>query len=152
MEEKEIKKLIEEFFEKAGFEKQNVLIKISEKEILVDLKAEDPYILIGKQGQSLLDLQFLLKSLVSKKTGKNDFSLMLDINDYHKKKIDYLKKMANTIADEVSLLGREKELNPMPAFERRIVHLVISQREDVISESVGKEPKRRVVIKPKTSK
>ena len=65
------------------------------------------------------------------------------------KKTEYLKEMAREAADDVSLTRKEKELPPMPPYERRIIHTEISQRTDVLSESAGQEPERRIVIKPR---
>jgi spoIIIJ-associated protein len=79
---------------------------------------------------------------------KADFYIDIDISGYKKKKIEYLKELARSIADEVSLTKKEIILDPMPSFERRIIHLELASRPDVTTESIGKEPKRRVVIKP----
>ncbi len=57
--------------------------------------------------------------------------------------------MANSAADEVALIKKEKWLPIMPAYERRIIHLELSLREDVVTESIGEEPERRVVVKPR---
>ncbi|MCD6402414.1 hypothetical protein J7L36_00985, partial [bacterium] len=72
----------------------------------------------------------------------------LDINKYKKKKTEYLKELANSVADQVALTKKEKVLPPMQAFERRIIHLELADRSDVTTESIGKEPERRVVVKP----
>jgi len=56
--------------------------------------------------------------------------------------------LAKEIADEVALTKKEKILPPMPAYERRIIHLELAQRPDVTTQSIGQEPERRVVIKP----
>jgi len=59
-----------------------------------------------------------------------------------------LKELAKSVADEVALTKKERILEPMSAYERRIIHLELASRPDVTTESIGKEPKRRVVIKP----
>ena len=59
-----------------------------------------------------------------------------------------MKDLAKELADEVALTKKEKVLSPMPSYERRIIHLEISKREDVKTESIGEEPERRIVIKP----
>jgi spoIIIJ-associated protein len=87
--------------------------------------------------------------LALKKKITEEFYIDLDVNDYKKKKIEYLKEMAKSGADEVSLTKIEKQLAPMPAYERRIVHLELLNRNDVIGESIGEDPSRRIVIKPK---
>jgi len=77
------------------------------------------------------------------------FYLSLDINDYKKNKEEYLRDLARTTADEVALFKREKELPPMAAAERRVIHTSLSSRDDVTSESVGEGLDRRVVIRTK---
>ncbi len=113
----------------------------------INLKTENPQILIGEGGQTLADLQHLLK-VILKRQIKEPFYIDLDINNYKKKKIEYLKELARNIADEVALTKKEKILAPMPAYERRIIHLELTGRSDVATESIGKEPERRIVIRP----
>ncbi|PIR71473.1 MAG: hypothetical protein COU43_02475 [Candidatus Nealsonbacteria bacterium CG10_big_fil_rev_8_21_14_0_10_37_25] len=76
------------------------------------------------------------------------FFIDLDINGYKKKKLDYLKELARSLADEVALTKKEKNLPPMAAYERRIIHLELAGRSDVTTESIGEEPERRVVVRP----
>ena len=79
----------------------------------------------------------------------NIFHLNLDINDYKKKKIDFLKKTAKELADEVMVSKVEKSMLPMSSYERRIVHSELSKRQDVKTESRGEGVNRYVVILPK---
>ncbi len=106
---------------------------------------EEPQILIGQQGQTLFELSRLLKIVLNKKLQK-DFYLNLDINEYKKKKIEYLKELAITTANEVALTKEKKILPPMPAYERRIIHAELSGRQDVATESQGEGVERCVVI------
>ena len=145
---KKVKKIVEEFFEKMTFEVELEMGQMEENSLPMDLKAEDPQILIGEQGKTLIELQRILSRIIRKKLGEQIF-IDLDVNQYKKKKIEYLKEMAQSMADQVSLQKEEKVLSPMSPFERRIIHLTLSEREDVETESTGEEPERRVVIKPK---
>ncbi|MCD5396452.1 MAG: KH domain-containing protein [Candidatus Pacebacteria bacterium] len=143
----QIKKIAEKFFEKIG-EKNEILIEAKEENLyLVSLKTEDPQILIGKRGETLFLIQHLLSKVIKQKL-QEKVLIDLDINDYKKKKINFLRELAVLVADEVALHKKEKELEPMPAYERRIIHLTLSGRKDVATESRGQEPRRRVVIKP----
>ncbi len=144
---KEIKKIIEEFFKKTSFEIETEVLFPEDKTISVKVKAEEPQILIGQNGQTLAEIQHLLKAILSRKISEQ-FYIDLDINDYKKKKIDYLKETARSLADEVALDRKEKILAPMPAYERRIIHLELADRKDITTESIGEEPERRVVIRP----
>ncbi|MDO8264759.1 MAG: R3H domain-containing nucleic acid-binding protein [Candidatus Parcubacteria bacterium] len=147
---KKIRETVQEFFSKMSFD---VTVKVEKPEDLtvpVSLETEDPQILIGENGQTLLEIQRLLKGILRKRI-TDPFFLNIDINDYKKKKTEYLKEMANTIADEVSLLKQDKELPPMPAHERRVVHMALAERPDIISESFGTDPDRKIIVKPKTA-
>lgn len=152
MNEKEIigkiKETTEEFLKKMTIEAEINIGKPKENTIPIDIKTEEPQILIGERGQTLNEIQHLLKMILKRKI-KEPFFIDLDIQDYKKKKIDYLKELAHSAADEVSLKKKEKILSPMPAHERRIIHLALADRRDVITESIGKEPERKVVIKPR---
>lgn len=144
---KVIKKICQDFFEKMGFLENLEVGEIEEKRLPIKIKVEEPRVLIGQNGKTLLEIQYLLKAILRKRIG-NDFYLDLDINDYKKKKTEYLKELAQTVADHVALTKKIKELPPMSAYERRTVHLELSQREDVVTESQGQEEERRVIIKP----
>ena len=157
-----IKELAEEFFEKMTIEISDIEVSLSsakkDSKDIQDLSAEDkdivdlgtklnePQILIGQQGQTLFEIQRLLRMILNKKLGKV-FYLNLDINDYKKKKVEYLKDLAKDLADQASLSKEEKILPPMSAYERRIIHSELSQRTDVITESQGDGFERHIVIK-----
>jgi spoIIIJ-associated protein len=144
---KEAKKTIEEFFEKSTFEVEIEFLPQKDLTLPIDIKTEDPQILIGEKGQTLIDIQHLLKAILKRKI-KEDFYIDLDISGYKKKKIEYLRDLTKSIADEVALTRKEQSLPPMPAYERRIVHMELAAREDVVTESIGREPDRKVVIRP----
>ncbi len=114
----------------------------------MNITLEEPQIFIGEKGQTLFEIQRLLRAIVTKKIQKI-FYLNLDINNYKQSKVEYLKKMSKELADEVSLTKEEKVLFPMPSYERRIIHTELTQRLDVITESRGEGANRRIVIKPK---
>jgi spoIIIJ-associated protein len=143
---KKIEEEVKEFFSKMGFE---VELKVSRKEDVfkVDVQTKEFQDLIGEKGKTLFEIQHLLNAILKKKMGEEIF-LDLDIGGYKEKKIKYLKELAKSVADEVALTKKERILEPMPAYERRIIHLELASRPDVTTESIGKEPKRRVVIRP----
>jgi len=159
---KKIKESIEEFFQKMtvearvdigsdNIELEDILKEKSETtkhDILeINLRTDDPQILIGEGGQTLNEIQRILKTIINKKTGKF-FYFNLDINDYKKKKIEYLKSLARDLSNEVILSKESKTFPPMSSFERRIIHTELAGRTDIKTESEGEEPYRRVVIKP----
>ena len=142
-----IRKITKEFFQKTTFDVSLGFSTQEENTLLIEVKTEDPQILIGERGQTLADIQHLLKIILRKKT-EELFYINVDINDYKKKKAEYLKELANSVADDVILSKEEKALSPMRAFERRIVHMELAERSGVITESIGERDERKVVVKP----
>ena len=142
-----IKKTAEGFFKKTTFEVEIEFLPPQELTLPINLKTDEPQILIGEGGQTLVEIQHLLKAILKRKISE-PFFIDLDINGYKKKKIEYLKELAKSIADEVALIKKEKSLASMPAYERRIIHLELANRQDVTTESIGQEPERRVIIRP----
>jgi spoIIIJ-associated protein len=149
-ESKKIEEAVKRFFQKTSLEFEVSVQGVKDSTISVNLKTEEPQLFIGERGQNLMDIQRLLRMVVNKQLKpEQPYFVDLDINDYKKKKVEYLKELARTTADEVSLTKEPKELIPMSAYERRVVHMEVSTRTDVLAESVGEEPERRIVIKVK---
>lgn len=146
-----VKKITKEFFKKTDFDVEILFNDVIDLTIPIDLKIDEPQILIGEGGRTLTEIQHLLTAILRKNIPceeKEDiFYIDLDIQDYKKKKNEYLKDLARSIADEVSLSKKEKILPPMTAYERRIVHLELQARGDVETESIGERENRRIVIK-----
>lgn len=143
----EIKKVSQEFFEKTSLEIEVEVLSLEDKTIPIKLRTEEPKLLIGQNGQTLNEIQHLLKKILKRKI-PGDFYINLDINDYKKKKTEYLKETAKSLADQVALTKEEKILASMPAYERRIIHLELADRKDITTESIGREPERRIVVRP----
>lgn len=151
-----IKEITKEFFKKMTFEVEIEFLPQKDLTLPINLKTEEPQILIGEGGQTLTEIQRLLKAIFKKalqqdeeeKLDKEPFFIDIDINNYKKKKYEYLKELAKSTADEVALIKKEKTLSPMPAYERRVIHLELAGRSDVTTESIGQEPERKIVIKP----
>jgi len=143
-----VKNLIEEFFKK--MEIPVVVENMEEKDSIyfVNLKTKETNLVLGPGGKILGEIEHLLNSLLKKRIDQSA-KLDLDVLGYKKKKIEYLKELAKNLANEVALTKKEKILPPMSAKERKIIHLEISKRDDVITESIGEEPNRKVVIRPK---
>ena len=142
-----IKETVKEFFEKTTFEVEIEFQSPQDQTLPINIKIDEPQILIGEGGQTLVEIQHLLKAILKRKIS-DSFFIDLDINGYKKKKIEYLKELARSLADEVAITKKEKILSPMPAYERRIIHLELAGRSDVTTESIGQEPERRIVISP----
>lgn len=146
-----IKEIIKDFFLQVGFEVEvdgGAKEREGEDVLEINIKTPDAQTLIGKQGLVLADIQLLLRKVVKKKTDK-DFYLSLDVDNYKKNKEDYLRDVAQSVADEVSRTKKEKELPFTSSFDRRIVHMALADRKDVMTESVGEGEERKVIVKPK---
>ncbi len=143
---KEIEKEVKLFFQMSTFSVE-VEVFSSGEVFLVEIKTEEPKMLIGERGQTLVEIQHLLRVLLRKKF-QEKIMVEVDINGYKKKKEDALKDVARDIADEVVFYKKEKILPPMSSYERRIIHLALKDRRDVETESVNGESGRMVVVKP----
>lgn len=141
-----IKKETEYFFDMTTFD-VDVEVVSKEGSFLVNIKTKEPKVLIGERGQTLIEIQHLLRILLKKKI-ENEFLIELDINDYKKRKEEALREVARDIADEVVFYKKEKVLPPMSSYERRIIHLSLKDRDDIETESTNEGKERRVVIKP----
>lgn len=145
-----LKKAAEDFFQQTGLCLEVEIKPQADSTIFVGLKAEEPQFLIGERGQTLTEIQRLLRAVLRRQAESSEpFYVDVDVNDYKKKKTEYLKEVALSAADEVSLTKKEQELAPMSPYERRIVHTELASRNDITTESIGVEPERRVIIKPR---
>jgi spoIIIJ-associated protein len=143
---KKIKKTVEEFFLKLGVEAKIDVFPMKDSTISVELKSEEPQVLIGQNGETLFEIQHLLKIILKRQILETVY-VDLDINNYKKKKAEYLRELAKSTADEVALSGREKALPSMTPYERRIVHVELSLRQDIKTLSVGEEPRRKIIVR-----
>ena len=114
-----------------------------------NISSPDSNLLIGQRGANLQALQILVGSVAQKRyLGIERFSL--DVDDYRKKREWYLRETAKKAVEHVKKSGRPTKLEPMSAYERRVVHAYLSQDNSVDTESIGEEPNRRIVIRLKS--
>ncbi len=142
-----IKKEVDDFLKKMAIDIETETVSQKDETVSVDIRVREPQVLIGEKGQTLFDIQHLISAILRRKI-EDKFFLDLDINDYKKKKIEYLKELARSMADEVALTKKEKMLPAMSAYERRIIHMELAGRGNITTESIGEEPERRLIIKP----
>jgi len=133
---------IEQLKNDLGVEKNEDVVEIDIKNLV------EPQMLIGQGGQTLVEIQRILRILLNKKLVKQ-FYVKLDINKYRAQKIEYLKNLAKELAGEAIATGQKKVLPPMSAYERRIVHSELAGRSDIFTESQGSGADRYVVISPR---
>ena len=122
----------------------------------VNLSTEQPSLLIGQYGSNLQSLQHLVGIIVRRKAlenenaeneNENEMRFNIDINGYKKQKMDSLIKLAETMADQVSYSRNSVVLRPMSSYERKIIHMEISDKKNLATESTGDDLMRRVIIK-----
>ena len=115
---------------------------------IIDLTGEDSGLLIGRRGQTLQALQFLVNLIVRKELGEN-VRVLLDVERYRQRREASLRDMATKVAARVAQSNRSITLEPMPPADRRIVHTTLTDHPGVTTESAGVGDNRKVTISPK---
>ena len=124
-----------------------VSMSVSEDEdcITINLHGEDLGLLIGKHGQTLDALQYLM-NLVAQRDARDRLRIVLDIEDYRKRRAETLEQLALRLADRAKRSGDRVVLEPMTPHERKIIHMSLQSDSRIETFSEGQEPFRRVVI------
>lgn len=115
---------------------------------IVDISSSDTGIVIGKRGNTLDAIQYLL-SLVINKDRKDYIKVIVDVKGYRKRREDTLIKLANKMAQKAKYSNRPVKLEPMNPYERRIIHSALQHVDGIDTHSEGEDPYRRVVIQAK---
>lgn len=121
-----------------------------ERIILIDIQGNDLSILIGRRSETLNALQYITSLIVSKELGRW-VPMMIDVQGYRKRRDRQLRQLGRKMAEQATQTGRRQVLEPMPANERRVIHLELRNHPEVITESTGEEPYRKVTISPKSN-
>lgn len=145
---KEIKEIVDKFFELLEVPAEFEIEKDKDGAYHVDIKTEEGGILIGSHGQTLQSLKHFLSLCLFAKFGEWT-GVLVDVNDYWKKREKELEEIAKRVAEKVVATGEPVALSFLTPAERRIIHLALSSHPKVFSESEGEGRERRVVIKPK---
>jgi spoIIIJ-associated protein len=116
--------------------------------ITFDIKGDDLGILIGRGGRTLSCLQYMVRLIVAHQT-KTWLPIIIDVEGYKQRRYEILQALAWRVAEQVKAKEAPFTLKPMPAYERRIIHLSLADHSDVTTESIGEGEARRVVILPK---
>ena len=116
-------------------------------ESVLDVEGEDLGILIGRRGQTLMSLQYVLNLILSKKTGRR-VAYGVDVDGYRRRREEALVSLAKRTASRVRGTGRSVTLEPMPPNERRIVHMALADDPAVMTVSIGEGEARKVAITP----
>ena len=114
---------------------------------VIDINGPDSGLLIGRRGNTLHSLQFIVQSIVRQQFDE-DVRVALDVEQYRQRREDSLREMADRVADRVAQTGRSITLEPMAPSDRRVIHLYLGDRQGIRTESVGYGDSRKVQIIP----
>lgn len=142
-----VKEILDEFFKITNEDIKYNIEKVN-NQIILTLTGDNISHLIGYKGKTIEAFQSLLNSMLQRED-EEYAKVFVEMNDYKKQKEAKLKKFANKMANNVIKFRRPIKLEPMSAYERLIIHQELAKRGDVETESIGEEPRRRVVIKKK---
>ena len=143
----DIETFLKEFVEKLA-NGTTYKIEIKEKCIYISINGENVGNLIGYRGEALYALENILKAIANRET-ENRVIVRLDIEGYKEKRIKTLQEVATKKAKIVEKTGRMITLEPMQAYERKIIHSFLQENPNVETRSIGQEPRRRIVISKK---
>ncbi|WP_026691791.1 RNA-binding cell elongation regulator Jag/EloR [Alteribacter aurantiacus] len=139
-------------FLRETIDKMGVTVSISQEAkkdvVYFNIEGEEIGVLIGKRGQTLDSLQYLV-NLVANKNSEHYVRIILDAEGYRERRKESLEKLALRLGDKAVRTGQEVKLEPMNAHERKIIHTTLQNVKGVATYSDGKEPNRRIVVTPK---
>ena len=113
--------------------------------VCLDIEGDDLGILIGRRGETLSSLQYLANLVVSRRL-KSRVGLVVDVEGYRRRRYESLRQLARRLAEQVRSTGRSITLEPMPAGERRIIHLELRDNPHVTTQSIGEGDARKIAI------
>jgi spoIIIJ-associated protein len=116
--------------------------------IMVDIRGTDLGVLIGHRGETLNAFQYIASLMVGKET-QQFIHLIVDVEGHRDRRERQLRQLAQRMADQVTKTGRKLSLEPMPAAERRVIHMELRDHPTVTTQSSGEEPHRKIAILPK---
>jgi len=160
MDKQEIQNLIRELIEKTTIKLNGInILEDGPKNIWISAEVAEPHFFISHDGEGLQALNHLAHRIVENKTpsplghsplaggGKSEMSILIDINGFQKKRVENIRAIAHMMSERARYFKSNIEIDPMSAFERRIIHEFLSEAVDLKTESTGFGPSRRVVIK-----
>lgn len=142
-----------EKFLREVFEAMNIEVKWQKKDhedgVVFDLEGENLGILIGKHGQTLDSLQYLVNLTANRGVAEGRVRIIIDIEGYRARREETLMRLAGHLAEKACRIGEEVHLEPMNRHERKIIHMALQDNRRVSTYSAGDEPRRYVVIVPR---
>jgi spoIIIJ-associated protein len=153
MKKNEIQNLIKEIIEKTNVVVKEVAVEEKNpKSVWFSVEVDNPYFFTSRGGEALSALNHLVKRIVETKLPQeienlDNFEFLIDINGFQKKRIENIHAVAHMMAERARYFKSSIEVEPMSAFDRRVVHEFLSEETDLKTESTGEGISRRVVIK-----
>lgn len=142
-----VKKEVESLFEKIGLPTTAEVLE-NEGAFQVTVNTEDNALVIGKHGNTLMALEHVIMLILVNKTGEFK-RVTLEIGGYRQEREEYLKELSDRLKQEVIETGMEKSIRGLKPWERRLVHMTLSEDDSVTTESTGEDRDRVLVIKKK---
>ncbi|UOR10755.1 RNA-binding cell elongation regulator Jag/EloR [Halobacillus amylolyticus] len=124
-----------------------VKTEVDGRDIFIELTGDKIAMLIGKRGQTLNSLQYLIQLAINRES-EQFYTVMLDAEGYRARRKETLETLAHRLADKALRTGDMVKLEPMPSYERKIIHASLQDNQNVETDSAGKDPKRHIVIRP----
>lgn len=149
MNQNEIKDLIRELVEKTTVLVQGISVDSgSDGLVWFSVEVDQPHLFSGRGGEALSALNHLVRKMVETKNPESETpNILIDINGFQKKRVESVRATAHMMAERARYFKSNIEVDPMSAFERRIIHEFLSGATDLKTESMGEGTTRRVVIK-----
>lgn len=126
----------------------NLEVRRRDDSITIKLFSDHNAVLIGRNGSTIAAIQTIIRQIISNEVDEH-INVILDVENYKEKRVKNIEFLAKKVAREVAKTKVETKLDSMNSYERRIVHSILSDNKYVYTESIGEEPNRCVVIKPK---
>lgn len=157
MDKTEIQNLIKELIENMAISVKDIVVSQEDdsKTVWYSVSVSEPHFFTTREGEALSSLNHLVRRIIESKSSstpgigeKNEYNpILIDIGDFQKKRVENIKTIAHMMAERARYFKSNIEVDPMSAFDRRIVHEFLSNATDLKTESSGFGPTRRVVIK-----
>lgn len=152
MNSQEIQNLIKELIEKTNVPVKEIVVSgDGSKTTIYSVEVAEPHLFTAREGEALTALNHLVRRIIESKIPEGleekGPSILVDIGGFQKKRIDNIHTIAHMMAERARYFKSSVEIDPMSAFDRRIVHEFLSDATDLKTESAGEGPSRRVVIK-----
>jgi len=144
-----IQSLIGDLLGKAGFDIEELLFDESDDSIIfISIKSNNPNSLIGHNGDTLSAINYLVSKILEKEMVDQEIPhFIIDVNNFRKKKIDSIRTTAHMLAERAKYFKSDIDVEPMTAYDRKIMHSYLQNNKNIKTESVGFGKNRHIVIK-----